>query len=493
MYSSHADPKIDYYRWQVAPAAPHSRGGLREAASHSHRPAGPCLPFCAKGGGGYRHQTCSVRGLPMEWAPGQTLMGARLNPGANATAAGLPPMMSEDDAYAEMSKRLLAGWTMLNEHCPISGFPLLQKGDVIWSVRCQMEVRAGAGPPTPPGALGPPEHPSTTAPASPGGPFPSEPLDIAPAPAPLAERLRNGHVAHLSESAHPPPLSSSSSSAPPPAQGSGDLSDDDISSELGQLLLQGWRMLDEQCPSGRCPLMQARGSERRYSVALGKYTDELQPPTTDQATAGRGSAASQAAAQQPVEGSGQGDPAQAHGLGTTSLSSDQISANLGQLLLQGWTMLEEECPVTGACPLMQERQSTRKYSVALGKYLDELETEKSAAPAPTKADVLVDEAGEEPTVTDDEEAAAAFEQYREQRLSEQASQAAAATAVAADDSRKGSAASATSPLMARAREALLMQIGQAEAKLRTLQPVEDAIALAQVTPLHSAHIGASWQ
>jgi hypothetical protein len=53
MYSSHADPKIDYYRWQVAPAAPHSRGGLREAASHSHRPAGrPLSPLLREGGGG---------------------------------------------------------------------------------------------------------------------------------------------------------------------------------------------------------------------------------------------------------------------------------------------------------------------------------------------------------------------------------------------------------------------------------------------------------
>eukprot|EP01046_Picozoa_sp_COSAG06_P108941 COSAG06_NODE_55384_length_289_cov_4.915789_1_plen_38_part_10 len=31
---------------------------------------------------------------------------------------------------------------MLNEHCPISGFPLLRKDGVTWSVRCNMAVKS---------------------------------------------------------------------------------------------------------------------------------------------------------------------------------------------------------------------------------------------------------------------------------------------------------------------------------------------------------------
>jgi uncharacterized Zn finger protein (UPF0148 family) len=71
------------------------------------------------------------------------------------------------------------------------------------------------------------------------------------------------------------------------------------------------------------------------------------------------------------------------------LSSSEISAQLGDLLLQGWRMLEELCPVTEACPLMQEKSTGRKFSVALQKYTDELDvgpkpgTDASAAPAVT--------------------------------------------------------------------------------------------------------------
>lgn len=57
----------------------------------------------------------------------------------------------------------------------------------------------------------------------------------------------------------------------------------------------------------------------------------------------------------------------------TALSSDEISAQLGKLLLQGWRMLEELCPVTEACPLMLEKSTGRKFSVALQKFTDELD------------------------------------------------------------------------------------------------------------------------
>ena len=51
------------------------------------------------------------------------------------------------------------------------------------------------------------------------------------------------------------------------------------------------------------------------------------------------------------------------------LSSSEISAQLSDLLLKGWRMLEEECPVTAACPLMLEKKTGRKFSVALQKCL----------------------------------------------------------------------------------------------------------------------------
>ena len=59
--------------------------------------------------------------------------------------------------------------------------------------------------------------------------------------------------------------------------------------------------------------------------------------------------------------------------GDAVMSSSDISAQLGDLLLQGWRMLEELCPVTESCPLMQEKSTGRKFSVALQKFTDELE------------------------------------------------------------------------------------------------------------------------
>ena len=74
-------------------------------------------------------------------------MGSLIEPEERAKEMGFA-LLPEKEAYAEMSKRLLGGWTMLNEHCPISGFPLLRKDGVTWSVRCNMEVKTAKDAPT---------------------------------------------------------------------------------------------------------------------------------------------------------------------------------------------------------------------------------------------------------------------------------------------------------------------------------------------------------
>jgi hypothetical protein len=69
--------------------------------------------------------------------------------------------------------------------------------------------------------------------------------------------------------------------------------------------------------------------------------------------------------------------------------SDGFSKKMSGMLLQGWKMLNEYCPVTGEVPLMQNRQG-RKYSVAIEKFMDELDTspaEPAPAPAPAPAPV----------------------------------------------------------------------------------------------------------
>lgn len=294
----------------------------------------PEVPICPPG----RHE--HDRAMEFQPEKGDAMQGTLLNPESRAAQMGIR-IMGEQEAYAEMSKRLLQGWAMLNEHCPISGFPLLRKGDVTWSVRCSMEVRPDGSAPAP--------APQASA---------DDADEPAPAPAPLAERLRGEMLAEAN---------GSSIAAPTPLPPASIPSAEEISSLLSDLLLRGWRMLEEQCPvTDACPLMMEKSSGRKFSVALGKFIDELDTPSAGNVTLN------------PVADGAVAVPAQPSPV-PTALSSEQISAKLGEMLLRGWCMLEELCP-TGDCPLMQERDTGRKYSVALGKFMDgataEAETEE---------------------------------------------------------------------------------------------------------------------
>jgi len=171
---------------------------------------------------------------------------------------------------------------------------------------------------------------------------------------------------------------------------------DRMSKEIGGLLLQGWRMIDEACPvTGAAPLMQHPVNKRKFSVAVGKYVDELgsseaqaapmalesaEDTPTDAAQiqgtathAGTTRGASVMAA--PVGWAGACDRveplATSEPVRCSQRDDDAWCKTLGDLMLQGWTMLAEHCPETGAVPLMQHPKSRRKFSVATGRYVDE--------------------------------------------------------------------------------------------------------------------------
>jgi len=60
---------------------------------------------------------------------------------------------------------------------------------------------------------------------------------------------------------------------------------------------------------------------------------------------------------------------------------DLQSQQMSELLLKGWKMLGDHCPVTGEVPLMQQPKTRRKFSVAIGKFIDELQPEQPTQPA----------------------------------------------------------------------------------------------------------------
>merc|ERR1711959_373362 len=59
------------------------------------------------------------------------------------------------------------------------------------------------------------------------------------------------------------------------------------------------------------------------------------------------------------------------------------SALMGQLLLKGWRMLDRSD--IGGCPLMQDPETAREFSVSAGKFVDEIQNDAqtvSKAPEP---------------------------------------------------------------------------------------------------------------
>ena len=55
------------------------------------------------------------------------------------------------------------------------------------------------------------------------------------------------------------------------------------------------------------------------------------------------------------------------------------------MLLKGWRLLEETCPEANGVPLVQHPSTGRKFSVATGKYMDEMEPAQAADAVATSA------------------------------------------------------------------------------------------------------------
>ncbi|KAL1507954.1 hypothetical protein AB1Y20_007558 [Prymnesium parvum] len=210
---------------------------------------------------------------------------------------------------------------------------------------------------------------------------------------PLQARLMATYMDALADSkptaprptaAAKPPANSPPRAAAKPSASRSDL----YSKKMGELLLKGWRMQAENCPvTGEVPLMQDPVSGRSFSIALGKFVDELgaaekettpplgpPPPAAAPAVAEAPAEAPAAAAPPPKRSQYLPtlSPEQEAAHAKSKAESDKWSEQLSQLMLKGWKMLGENCPVTAQVPLMQHPTNGRKFSVAIGKFVDEL-------------------------------------------------------------------------------------------------------------------------
>ena len=167
------------------------------------------------------------------------------------------------------------------------------------------------------------------------------------------------------------------------------------SKRISEKLLMGWKMLKTVCPiTNECPVLEDKNG-RQWSAALNMYLDEYKeeedtptnetPPTQthmSQPTASVQSASSISSRSNNVVVD---EPAPEHDftdgwkpptaeeereMAEKQKRHDEMSKKMGQMLLTGWKMLDEICPVTGEVPLMQDKDG-RKFSVALNACIGE--------------------------------------------------------------------------------------------------------------------------
>ena len=217
----------------------------------------------------------------------------------------------------------------------------------------------------------------------------------------LAEQEEGGQA---SPAAPPPPAAQpvvrdEQPPAPAPkedhssARGRSDL----YAKKMSELLLKGWKMLGENCPeTGAVPLMQHPTSGRKFSIATGRYTDEpkAEEPLPTRLMGGRGNRVADAAIKAPsphkpaasapmpapvAASSPALEEARKAAASNVKRSDDEWSEIMGSLMLKGWKMLNEQCPLTGLVPLMQHPTNGRKFSVAVKKFVDELDDANGAA------------------------------------------------------------------------------------------------------------------
>jgi len=268
---------------------------------------------------------CNMEVLAADQAARKNLSS---EPPKRSTSAPAPPVVEQKDCSKELGQYLLRGWKMLDEYCPVvQGVPLMEEPktgrkfsvavgkfvDEISAEELGLSDLTGEVP----GNSQPCEQEE------------DDELDITP------EMLAQIKARRLKDEQE-------------------DMEKEAQSRKLSELLTQGWTMLDELCPeTGAVPLMQDPEG-RKYSVALGRYVDDVEDSSKD----GRQDEEQDSFStiySAPVERKAQ---------------ENNWSAKLGELLLKGWVMLDEECPVTHAVPLM-ESPDGRKFSVATGAYVGE--------------------------------------------------------------------------------------------------------------------------
>ena len=308
---------------------------------------------------------------------------------AKASAVHLnQPLLSVKEAFNETSQRLLQGWVLMNETCPVSNFPLLrsQDGRVVWSVRCQCEI-ATEGQASQRGLT----NTNTNKASSSSRAAAQEKSDEDELIYPVSSSSRTAATLRSLNSS----AATSSSSSPRRTERDARFKAQEAarnrqSAMISQKLLQGWKMLSETCPETHAvPLMEEPGTGRQWSAATQRFVGEMaavEPQPLSPARSGLSDGSDdvgsdgglhsplsssypyrsdQPAPESPIlQAQGRWQPptaAEQKEMEERQRRSDGWSKKMSQMLLQGWKMLDTLCPVTHEVPLMQHPKTGRNF------------------------------------------------------------------------------------------------------------------------------------
>ncbi|KAJ3361970.1 hypothetical protein GGF31_001995 [Allomyces arbusculus] len=171
---------------------------------------------------------------------------------------------------------------------------------------------------------------------------------------------------------------------------------DRASRQIGQLLLQGWTMLNETCltPDCGCVVMGSRDGSRKTCVLCGDVNAtpapvpngvQLRDVEEDEIAAlvDREASRLRARIQDDESEVREMVPAPAAAPVRASPAQQDPSALMGTLMLQGWTMLGDVCGACNQVPLM--RKNTELRCVACGPIRIAAPSAAPAATPPTTA------------------------------------------------------------------------------------------------------------
>lgn len=180
-------------------------------------------------------------------------------------------------------------------------------------------------------------------------------------------------VASNDQFVDPLETSTTSSSKPPipmPASTSKEAARATADARMGEKLLLGWTMLADMCPTPDCcfPLMLDRDGDttcvRCGGDGLPVQSDPDPAPNVQKEIPIRAPMASVTASSESKHDLSDGGVLSSQDFAAVRKRRDALSAALGQLMLQGWSLLEETCPRV-ACepgtPLLKDRNTGKIY------------------------------------------------------------------------------------------------------------------------------------